>query len=175
VNAECRHCHQWEIADDDRWCAFCGRSTLPLEIAPESLILISKLAPEKELVVRNESARAMRVSIVQNGGALFPAVVFQPSGALELAAKGEARVRVGVDAGQLPPSFRERTIEYVCVVDGDAARQRPLRVVVRSGPRPSVLPPVLDFGNVAAGKSVERLLELMNGGSIPLRIKAVRA
>jgi len=175
ASAECRHCHQWEIAADDSFCAFCGRSTLPLEIVPESLVLITKIAPEKELVVKNEGPRPMRVSIMQRDGALFPAVVFQPSGTLELPPQSEARVRVGIDASQLPPAFRERALDYVCVVDDDAAKQRPLRIAVRSGPRPNVLSPLLDFGNVAAGKSVERPIELTNSGSIPLRIKDVRA
>src|SRR5882672_2560222 len=85
---ECRFCHQWEVGDDDSFCGFCGRSTLQLEIAPESLILISSLAPAKELVLRNESARPMHVSIVQRDGALFPAVVFEPSGTLEIAPRG---------------------------------------------------------------------------------------
>ena len=172
---ECRYCHQWELAGEDSYCGFCGRTTLPLDLAPESLILISKLAPDKELAVRNAGAQPMRVSIVQKDGALFPAVVFQPSGTLELAPRSEMRVRVAVDAEQLPPSFHERTVDYVCVVDDDIAKQRPLRVVVRAGPRPNVLSPLLDFGNIATGTSVERLLELMNGGSIPLRIKSVRA
>jgi len=171
---ECRYCHQWEVGDEDSFCSFCGRSTLQLEIAPESLILISKLAPAKELVLRNESTRTMRVSIVQHDGALFPAVVFEPSGTLEIAPRGETRVRVALDADQLPQPFRERAIAYVCVVDDDAAKRRPLSVIVRSGPRPSVLPPLLDFGDVASGRIVERNVEVANIGGIPLRIKEVR-
>src|SRR5689334_17121178 len=139
---ECRYCRQWEVGSDDDFCSFCGRSTLPLEIAPESLILISTLAPAKELVLRNESARLMRVSIAQRDGALFPAVVFEPSGILEIPAQSEARVRVTVNAAQLPQAFRERTIRYICVVNDDAAKQRTLSVTIRSGPRPSVLQPV---------------------------------
>ncbi len=115
----------------------------------------------------------MRVSIVQRDGALFPAVVFQPSGALEIAPQSQVIVRVSVDARQLPPTFRERVIDYVCLVDDDVAKQRPLRLSVRSGPQPTVLLPIIDFGNIASGTSVERLVELMNSGSIPLRIKDV--
>jgi len=174
AGTECRYCRQWEVGSDDDFCSFCGRSTLPLEIAPESLILISTLAAAKELVLRNESARQMRVSITQRDGALFPAVTFEPSGIVEIPAQGEARVRVTVDAAQLPPALRERTIQYVCVVNDDAAKQRTLSVTVRSGPRPSVLQPVLDFGNVAAGTAVERQLVLANTGGIPLRIRQVR-
>jgi molecular chaperone DnaK (HSP70) len=175
VATECRYCRQWEVGDDDHFCSFCGRSTLPLDVTPESIILISKLAPVKELVMRNEGARKMRVSVLQSDGALFPAVVFEPSAMLEIAPHSEARVRVTLDESQLPKAFRERTIAYVCIVNDDSARQRPISMIVRSGPRPSVLPLALDFGNIASGKSVERFLEVVNNGGIPLRIKEVRA
>jgi molecular chaperone DnaK (HSP70) len=171
---ECRHCRQWEVGIDDGFCSFCGRSTLPLELAPEALILISKLAPAKEVVLRNESVRPMRVSIAQRDGEPFSALTFEPSGIVEIPGHGEVRLRVTVDAAQMPQRLRERTIQYVCVVDGDAAKQRTLSVTVRSGPRPSVLPPLLDFGNVAAGTAVERPLALANTGGISLRIRHVR-
>jgi molecular chaperone DnaK len=171
---ECRYCHQWEPSTEDAYCSGCGKQQLSLEIEPSSAVLISTIAPAKELRFRNEGARAMRVSVEPRDGVSVPGLLFEPSASFEIAPDAELRVRVSVDAQRLPAGF-QRVVEYVCIVDGDASRQRTLTLDVRSGPMPRLLTPALDFEQIEEGKAVERLLQLMNDGSVPLRIKSVRA
>ncbi|MEO8382700.1 MAG: Hsp70 family protein [Acidobacteriota bacterium] len=171
---ECRHCHQWEPNPDDTYCSGCGRLLLLLELDPPRVTLISTIAPSKELRLRNDSPRLMRVSIEPRDGVTVPGVIFDPGTALEIVPHAELRVRVTVDAQRLPPGF-QHVAEYVCIVDGDARKQRVLTLDVRSGPMPKLLTATLDFEHVEEGKSVERTLQLTNLGSTPLRIKSVRA
>lgn len=172
---ECRYCHQWPTAVDDSYCGFCGRLLLLLEVAPDAVVLISGLVQQKEVVLRNLGTQAMAVSIVPRTGPLFSAVTFEPSGIVEIHPQQDLRLRVTLDGEGIPPDLRERVIEYVCLVNDDVRKQRPLKVTVRSGPRPQVLVPFLDFGNVTQGRTVERPLEVLNGGGIPLRVTGVRA
>ncbi len=171
---ECRYCHQWEPGADDAYCSNCGRLLLLLELEPETLVLISTIAPAKELRLRNGSPRIMRVSIEPQEGAPVAGVLFEPGTALEIEPNAELRVRVSVDAQKLL-SGSQRVVEYVCIVDGDTRKQRVLSLDIRSGPMPKLLTPKLDFEHVAEGKSAERILQLTNGGSVPLRIRNVRA
>src|SRR5207248_167717 len=83
-------------------------------------------------------------------------------------------VSARVDGQRLPAGF-QRTADFVCTVDGDARKRRTITLDVRSGPMPKLLTPALDFEQVEEGKSVERLLQLTNEGSVPLRIKRVGA
>jgi molecular chaperone DnaK len=171
---ECRYCHQWEPGADDAYCSFCGRLLLLLELEPESLVLISTIAPTKEVRLRNESPRAIQVAIEPRQGAAIRGIVFEPAPPVEIAAGAEVQVRVSVDAQKLPAGFH-RVVDYVCIVDGDRRKQRALALDVRTGPAPQLLTPALDFEHVAEGKSVERVLQITNAGSVPLRIKSVRA
>lgn len=171
---ECPSCRQWESAPDDTYCGFCGELQLLLGLDKSSLVLISTLAPEKELRLRNDSARAMHVDIRPCDEAPLPGVAMAPGPALEIAARSEAVVRVGVDADRLPPGFR-RVAEYLCVVDGDPRKHRRLQLDVRSGPRPAVLASAVDFEDVQEGKTVERAIELTNQGSVTLRVRSIRA
>jgi len=171
---ECRYCHQWESSVDDGYCSFCGHLLLSLEVQPESLILISTLAPQKELVFRNSSPQSLRAVIVPRTGPKFSALVFEPAGTFDIPPDQEVRVRVGLDAAQLPADFQDRVLDYVCVVNDDSRKQFPLQITVRSGPRPKLLTPVLQFGDVQEGKIVERSLEIANVGGIPLNVREVR-
>jgi molecular chaperone DnaK len=171
---ECRHCHQWEPASDDAYCSGCGRQLLSLEVEPSSVVLISTIAPAKELRFRNEGVRAIRVSIEPRDGVSVPGLLFEPGASFEIASNAEVRARVSVDGQRLPAGF-QRAVEYICIVDGDTRRQRTLTLDVRSGPMPRLLTPALDFEQIEEGKSVERPLQLTNDGSVPLRIKSVRA
>jgi molecular chaperone DnaK len=172
--SECRFCHQWETADDDNYCSFCGGLLLLLELKPDSLVLISTIAPSKELKLFNGSGRTMQVTIRPRSGAPLPGVTFEPDDTLKIAAGGETRVRVTVDAQKLPAGFH-RVADYVCVVDGDDRKLRPFSLDVRSGPLPRIVPSSLDFNDVEEGTAVERTLELTNAGSVTLGIKSVRA
>jgi len=172
--SECRHCHQWEPAAGDTYCGGCGHVLLSLEIDPPSAVLISTIAPVKELRFRNESGRPVRVSIEPRDGCNVPGLRFEPGSAIEVAANGETRVRATLDAQRLPAGF-QRVAEFRCIVDGDARKQRTLTLDVRSGPMPKLLTPSLDFEQVEEGKSVERVLQLKNEGSVPLRVKSVGA
>lgn len=171
---ECRYCHQWEPGADDAYCSFCGRLLLLLELDPESLVLISTIAPAKELRLRNESPRPVRVAIEPRHGAAIPGIVFEPASPIDIASGADVRVQVSVDSQMLPAGFH-RVVDYVCIVDGDRRKQRALAVDVRTGPAPKLLTPVLDFEHVAEGRSVERVLQLTNDGSVPLRVRSVRA
>lgn len=171
---ECRSCHQWEPAPDDLYCGFCGELQLLLDLDKSSMILISTLAPEKELRLRNDSARPMRIEIRPRDGAPLPGVAIDPGPVFEVAARSEIAVSIGVDAERLPAGFR-RVAEYVCVVDGDPRKHRRLQLDVRSGPRPKVHPSAIDFEDVQEGRVVERSIELTNQGSVTLRIRDVRA
>ena len=173
VLAECRFCHQWESAADDTYCSSCGRLLLLLDLQPEEVYLISAIAPAKELVLHNGSSRAMQVTIRPSARAALPGLTFEPDNA-SVPAGGETRIRIAVDAQQLPPGF-QRAADYLCVVDGDDRKQRRFRIDVRSGPMPRLAPSTLDFNDVEEGKAVERTLELTNAGSVPLGIKSVRA
>jgi molecular chaperone DnaK len=172
--SECRHCHQWEPATDDAYCSGCGQLLLSFDVEPATAVLISTIAPTKELRFSNESARSIRVSIEPRDGIAVPGLLFEPSAAFEIAPNAELRVRVSVDAQRLPAGF-QRAVDYICIVDGDTRRKRTLALDIRSGPIPKLLTPALDFEHVEEGKSVERLLQLTNTGSVPLRIKSVRA
>jgi molecular chaperone DnaK len=171
--AECRYCRQWEIGADDLYCSCCGRLQLLLEVDKQSIVLISTLAPQNELKLRNDSGRAMNVEIAPREGAPIPGVAFDPGPTLQIAAGTEVAVRVGVDAEKLPAGFR-RVVDYSFVVDGDPRKQRSIQFDVRSGPRPKLLTATLDFQDVEEGKAVERKLELTNTGSVKLRIRRVR-
>jgi len=172
--SECRYCHQWEPGADDAYCSGCGCLLLLLEVDPERAVLITSIAPAKEIHFRNDSPRLMRVSIEPRDGAAVPGVVFEPGTSIEIAPNAELRVRVSVDVQKLPAGF-QRVLDYVCIVDNDRRRQRALTLDVRSGPTPKLLTPVIDFEHVEEGKSVERQLQLTNLGSVPLRIRSVRA
>lgn len=172
--AECRSCQQWEPAADDTYCGFCGALQLPLELDQKSIVLISTLAPEREVRLRNESGRTMRVEIRPRDGAAVPGLAMDPGPVVDIAAQSEIGVRFGIDADRLPPGFR-RVAEYLCIVDGDPLRHRQLDIDVRSGPRPKALTPTVDFEDVQEGKAVQRTLELTNQGSVTLRLLAVRA
>lgn len=172
--AECRSCQQWEPAPDDTYCGFCGELQLPLHVDKSSVVLISTLAPEKELRLRNDGERTMRVEIRPREGAPLPGLALDPGPAFDIAAHSEAVVRVGVDADRLPPGFR-RVAEYLCIVDGDPRKHRRIEIDVRSGPRPRVTPASVDFEDVQEDKTVERSIELTNQGSVTLRIRSVRA
>lgn len=172
--AECRYCHQWETCPDDTYCGFCGRLQLLLEIDKESVVLISTLAPSREVTLRNDSARAMQVEIRPREEVAIPGMAFQPGPLIDIAANSVVAVRVGVDADKLPPGFH-RVVDYVCVVDGDQRKQRPIRFDVRSGPRPRLLTPALDFHDVEEGKAVELSIDLTNQGSVALRIRNIQA
>lgn len=171
---ECRHCHQWETAADDGYCSFCGHLLLSLEVQPESLILISTLAPQKDLIFRNAGAQALQGVIVPRTGPKFPALVFEPPSTFDIPANGEVRIRVGLDAEKLPADLQEKELDYICLVNNDPRKQFPLKITVRSGPRPKLLTPVLQFGEIQEGKSVERNLEISNSGGIPLNVREVR-
>lgn len=172
--SECRYCHQWEPNAEDAYCSGCGRLLLLLEVEPERAVLITTIAPAKELRFRNDSPRLMRVAIEPHDGVRMPGIVFDPGPAIEIAPNDELRVQVSVDAHQLPAGF-QRILDYVCIVDDDRRRQRALTLDVRSGPTPKLLTPAIDFEHVEEGKSVERHLQLTNIGSVPLRIRSVRA
>lgn len=174
VTSECRFCRQWETAAEDTYCSFCGSLLLLLDVTPESHVLISKIGPPKALKLRNGSAHAMRVTIEAKEANPLTAVTFTPAPELEIPAGGEVEVVASVDDALLPPGF-SRTIEYAVVVDGDERKQRPFRLEVRSGPRPKLLTPRIDFENVQEGQSASRSIELSNVGSVPLRIRAVSA
>jgi molecular chaperone DnaK (HSP70) len=169
----CRHCGLWEPGPDDAYCSFCGRLLLFLEIDPETLVLITSIAPSRELCLRNSGPRPIRVSIEPRSSA-EPRLRFEPGPAVDIAANAEMRIRVSLDAHTLPAAV-QRVVEYVCVVDGDPRKQRSLRFDLRSGPMPKLITTALDFEYVEEGKSAKRLLQLANGGSIPLRVTAVRA
>lgn len=173
-SAECRHCHQWETSADDAYCGFCGHLQLALEIQPEVLTLISTLAPARDLVFRNLGPQPVRVALLPRGGPAFPALVFEPAGIVDVAPDGEARVRVGLDDALLPADFQSGVLDYVCLVNDDRRKQLPLRITIRSGPRPKLLTPSLQFGEVQEGKAVERALEIANSGGTPLNVKEVR-
>ena len=168
----CRYCHQWMPASEDRYCSFCGRTLMALEVEPELVPLISKIAMQRSITLRNTSAQPMHVAVVQTPGETFPAVAFDPS-TVDVAAGGEAKIRVSVDEKKLPPAFLERTVDYACIVNEDPLKQRPLKVTVRSGPLPR-LQAALDFGYIEAGETAECRLELQNAGGTPLRVTAVR-
>ena len=172
--AECRHCHQWETSADDAYCGFCGHLLLSLEIQPETLTLISTLAPVRDLVFRNQGPQPVRVALLPRGGPAFPALVFEPAAIAEIPPDGEARVRVGLDDALLPTDFQSGVLDYVCLINDDRRKQLPLRIMVRSGPRPKVLTPSLQFGEVQEGKTVERALEIANSGGTPLNLKEAR-
>lgn len=172
--AECRSCRQWEPGPDDTYCGFCGELQLPLTIDKQSIVLISTLAPEKELRLRNDGDRAMRIEIRPRDGTPLPGLAFEPGPAFDVAPRSEIVVRVGLDADRLPPGFK-RVAEYICVVDGDPRKHRRLELDIRSGPRPKVVPATIDFEDVQEGKIVERSIELTNQGSVKLRIRSVRA
>ena len=174
AKAECRFCHQWEPADDDRYCSFCGSLLLLLDVTPDSNILISTLAPEKIMTLRNGSRRAMQVAIVANDGAGIPAMSFSPGPEVTIPAGGEAQVTAAVNGALLSPGFH-RTLEFACVVDGDERKRRPFRLEVRSGPTPKLLTSSIDFDDVEEGARARRSIELTNSGSIPLRIRGVVA
>lgn len=172
TRGECRYCEQWEPAGDDAFCSGCGALLLPLEIEPSSAVLISAIAPSKDLRFRNDSARKLQVSIVPRGGVAVPGLSIDPAASFAIPPNGELKVRVSVEEERLPAGYR-RVVEYICIVDGDERKQRTVTLDVRSGPMPKLLTPFLDFGEVQEGKSVKRVLELRNDGSVPLRIRAV--
>lgn len=172
--AECRFCQQWQPAADDTFCSFCGRLQLLLEVGPESLVLISTIAPAKELMVSNDSTRAMSVTIAPRNGVPPPGLTFEPDSTFVVPAAGKVSVHVSVDAQKLPAGF-QRVVEYACTVDGDVRKQRGFKLDVRSGPAPQLLTRTLDFAEVEEGKAVGRTLELTNAGSVVLRIKDVLA
>ncbi|MEA2343135.1 MAG: molecular chaperone DnaK [Thermoanaerobaculia bacterium] len=172
VAAECRYCHQWEAAADDTYCGFCGSLLLLLEVEPPSQVLISTIAPVKELTLFNDGPRPMSVSIRSRNGAAVPGVVFEPE-VMQIPPAGSVRVRVGVDDKKLPPGFH-RVVEFVAVVDDDPRKQRPFKLDVRSGPSPKLLTTSLDFNDVEEGKTAQRSIEIANAGSVTLRIKGVR-
>lgn len=171
---ECRHCHQWETAADDSYCSFCGYLLLSLEAQPESLILISTLAPQKSFTLRNGGAQPLQAVIVPRTGPKFPALIFEPPGNFSIPASSEVQVQVALDAEKLPADLQEKELDYICLVNNDFRKQLPLKIKVRSGPRPRLLTPVLQFGEIQEGKTVERNLEITNSGSIPLNVREVR-
>jgi molecular chaperone DnaK len=173
VAAPCRRCDQWDNAPDDIYCGFCGALLLALEIEPAALTLISALVPSKEVAFRNSGARPMQIAVVQATGTPFPGMVIEPSGPFEIAAQGEVRVRFSLDPALLPAAFGEQRLDFVCLIDNDKRKQRRLQVVVRSGPRPKVLPAAIDFGSVAEGDAVTRTFEVVNSGGTPLRIASI--
>jgi molecular chaperone DnaK (HSP70) len=170
----CRQCGQWPISDDDAYCGACGRLLLPLEIVPDSLVLISAIAPAKELTLRNVGPRPLSVSMAPRGGAPLPGIVFDPGTSLQVPSNESVTVRIGIDAQNLPIGFH-RVADYVCTVDGDSRKQRTFQLDVRSGPSPRLSPRELDFEDVEEGKAVERTILLTNEGSVPLRIASIRA
>jgi len=172
--AECPHCRQWEVSVDDAHCGFCGHLLLALEVQPESLILISTLAPRRDLAFRNLGPQPLRVMILPRVGPAFPALVLEPAGMFDVPPNGEARVGVSLDDAQLPADFREGVLDYVCLVNDDRRKQLPLRINVRSGPRPKLLTPALQFGDVQEGRTVERAVEISNSGGTPLNVREVR-
>lgn len=171
--AECRHCHQWENAPDDTYCSGCGRLLLLLEIEPESLVLISTIAPTRELTLRNDGAKPMQVTIVPRNGVSSPAIGFDPASTVRIPANDRVTVRIGVDAARLSAGY-QRVLEYACIVDDDPRKSRPFTLDVRSGPSPRLSQTALDFEDVEEGKAVERTVELTNQGSVPLAIRSVR-
>lgn len=171
--SECRYCHQWEPVSDDAYCSGCGHLLLSLEIEPSSAVLISTLAPARDLQFRNDTPRSMHVAIEPRDGIPLPGLSFQPGPAFEIAPNSELRVRASIDAQRLPAGF-QRVTDFVCTIDGDARRQRTISLDVRSGPMPKLLTAALDFELVEEGRSVERAVQLTNTGSVPLRIKSVR-
>jgi molecular chaperone DnaK len=169
--AECRYCHQWDTGADDGYCGFCGHLLLQLEVHPESLFLISALAPQKEITFRNASPQPLRAVIVPRLGPKFPALVFEPAGSFDIPPNEEVRIQVGLDEERMPADFQERALQYVCLVNDDPRKQFPLPITVRSGPRPKLLTTALQFGDVQEGRSAERPVEIANSGGTPLKIR----
>jgi hypothetical protein len=166
---ECRYCHQWACGADDNYCGFCGKPLLALEIQPDSLILISGLAAEKEMTVRNSGTQPIHGIIVPKT-TRFPAIAFEPAGTFDVESGAEVKVRVSLDASQLPADFQEVTLDYVCI-NNDTQTQVPFKVAVRTGPRPRLLTPILQFGQIQEGRTEQRPLEITNSGSIPLNLR----
>lgn len=171
--AECVYCHQWVTSNDDGYCSFCGHLLLPLEIQPDNLILISGLAPQKELTFRNASQQKLEAIILPRAGPPFPALVIEPGGTFDLPPDLEVKVRVRLDAERLGADFQERQLDYVCLVNNDQRKQFPLRFTIRRGPQPKLFAPQLQFGDVEEGRIAERRFEIGNGGGLPLRIDAL--
>lgn len=169
----CRHCEQWENTADDLFCSFCGANLLALEIQPEALTLISTLASSREVTLHNGGAGQCDVIVVPASSGKLPAILIEPSGSMRIPANGSIKVRFTIDPAHVPPSFPEAELEYVCVVDNDRRKQRNLRVTVRSGPHPRVVPAAIDFGSVAEGDAALQTIEVFNHGGTPLRIASI--
>jgi molecular chaperone DnaK (HSP70) len=160
LGAPCPHCKLWE--------------TTPADNVPrERLILTSGLTPERELLVTNDDVRPHQVILLPADSHLR-GIEVEPAGAFDLPAGGQACVVLRLDEERLPRDLQVEERSFVLVVDNDKFKTLPVPVTVKAGPRPVLLTPALQFGELAEGRQAVRQLELRNAGGIPLRLREVR-
>lgn len=170
----CPHCRRWEVDAEDGFCSSCGRLLLDLVLEPDALILVGRLTPASALTVRNTGRRARRAQIVMAKESRAR-VLIEPAGEVEIAAGETAEITIRLVEQSLPEDLLGEILELRCICDGDVQRALPLRVTVKSAPRPAVLTREIDFGELAEGKVGERQLRLRNAGGVPLKMIEVEA
>jgi molecular chaperone DnaK len=169
----CPHCHVWENDPADTYCSFCGHLLLALSVDPEEVVLIAGMAPQRVLAIKNSGPLAHQAILVPLGPALAGLTV-EPAGPMEIPAEGSARLVLRLDEEQLPRDLRVQQLAYALVVDNDRHKMVPVAITVKIGPRPVLMPPALEFGELAEGTQAVRRLELANLGGIPLRVMDAR-
>ncbi|MDX2000739.1 MAG: Hsp70 family protein [Thermoanaerobaculia bacterium] len=167
----CPHCAIWLGAEGDRYCGFCGRLRVDLRLEPERIVLITGLAPLRVLRLHNHDPRPRRVEL-QAPDALTGLWV-TPAGPQELETGAIGEFAFQIDEALVPAGFVEASRLWSLVIDDDPELRLDLPVTLRAGPRPELLTPFLDFGELAEGREAERLLGLRNAGAVPLRLDAI--
>ena len=174
AGAFCPRCRLWEIASTDNYCSYCGNALLTLSVEPGRVTLTSGVAPERELVVTNGDANLRHVVLLPVDPQQL-GIDVDPVDVIDLPAGGQAQIVLRLDEARLPRDLRVERRSYVLVVDNDRYKTLPVEVTIKSGPRPVLLTPVLQFGELAEGRQAVRQLELRNAGGIPVRLREVRS
>lgn len=172
AGGDCPHCEAWEVREDDLYCGFCGSLLLDVTVVPSEVSLVDRLSPRKILVLSNDSDKPVQIHIVPVGRPL-PGLLFEPDKPTKVEAGKKRSLKVSLDSEKLPEDLTVEKAEFLCRIDKDRRKVFPIRVTVRSAPRPELLTREVLFGRIEEGKSARGQIRLRNAGGLPLSLKQV--
>jgi len=168
----CPRCKRWEVHPDDLYCGLCGNLLLSVSVQPQELVLLAGLNPARRLVLSNDGPRPVELRFRLEGGKAVSWLLVEEA-PVRVEAGKKASVKVSLAEGLLPEDLTVRTFGLRCEIDGDSRKALPVRVTVKSGPKPELVAPEIRFGSIAEGKSATKAIQIRNRGGLPFKIKEV--
>jgi molecular chaperone DnaK (HSP70) len=163
----CRQCQDWLIGPRDSYCSGCGRLQLPVAMVPERVPLNLLQDRSRMLVFSNDGPQPVTFEVLAKGGEV-PWIQFEAPRERTLEPGKKDSMKVWLEEKDFPKGLTIERFVYQCRIDKKPNQALEFVVEVTGPPRPELRPAFLDFGQVVAGQSVRRELEITNRGGTML-------